>query len=156
MTAGVTYRFPPARDAAAGGLQQAVANKRQVDLQYEDAANQTAAAVSSALSELRLASMRTRVMQDSLSFSRKSLEAEQEKLRAGAGSIINVITLQDRLTASLQGDLQARLAYAQALVRFRLATSTIVSPTDQGGTVDAAIFSTLPPVPPAQAKEAQK
>jgi outer membrane protein len=154
VTAGFTYRFPPARNVAGGALEQATAVAHQSKLQYEDLAHQTAVDVSTALSGLHSAALRARSMQDSLKYAQQSLDAEQERLRSGVGSTIDVITLQDRLTTAEESDLQAKLAFAQALVRLRFATSTIVAPTSQGGTVDGSVFATLPVLPDAH-KEVQ-
>ena len=146
---GITYRFPPARNAAAGALQQATAAARQADLQYNDTARRTAAAVGPALYGFRSEAQQLRRIRDSVQFYRNSLEAEREKLRMGAGSVINTITVEDHLTGALQSEVQAELEYAQALVHLRQATSTIVAPDQQGGSVDPAIFTTPPPLPAA-------
>lgn len=147
MTAGFTYRFPPARDYAGGSLEQAAAAERQSDLLYQDLARQIGLRVGAALTSLRISAEQARSTEASLRFSRQSLEAETERLRGGVGSTINVITLEDRLTAATESDLQARLAYAQALVSLRLATSTIVAPTAGGGFVDGDVFLNLPALP---------
>lgn len=149
LTGRITYRFPPARNAAAGVLVQATAAATQADLQYQDVARRTAAAVGPALSGIRSEALQLRRTHESVQFYRNSLDAEREKLRMGAGNVINTITIEDRLTGALQGEIQAELEYAQALVRLRQATSTIVSSDQKGGSVDPAVFSVLPPLPVA-------
>jgi outer membrane protein len=147
LTGGISYRFPPARNAAAGVLKQATAAATQADLQYQEIARRTAAAVGPALSGIRSEALQLRSTHESVRFYRNSLDAEREKLRMGAGNVINTITIEDRLTGALQGEIQAELEYAQALVRLRLATSTIVSSDQKSGSVDPAVFSVLPPLP---------
>lgn len=147
LTGSISYRFPPARNAAAGGLKQATAAATQADLQYQEIARRTAAAVGPALSGISSEALQLRRMHESVRFYRNSLDAEREKLRMGAGNVINTITVEDRLTGALQGEIQAELQYAQALVRLRQATSTIVSPDQKGGSVDPAVFSVPPPLP---------
>lgn len=149
LTGSISYRFPPARDAAAGALKQAIAAATQADLQYQEIARRTAAAVGPALSGVRSEALQLNRMHESVRLYRNSLDAEREKLRMGAGNVINTITIDDRLTAALQGEIQAELEYAQALVRLRLATSTIISADPKGGSVDPAVFNLLPPLPPA-------
>jgi outer membrane protein len=146
LRGGITYRFPPARDAAAGALKQATAAAAQADLQYQEIARKTAAAVGPALSGIRSDVLQLRRMRESVQFYRSSLDAEREKLRMGAGNVINTITTEDRLSGALQGEIQAELDYAQALVRLRLATSTIVSSDQKGGSIDPAVFNALPPL----------
>jgi outer membrane protein TolC len=143
----ITYRFPPARDAAAGALKQATAAAAQADLEYQEIARRTAASVGPALSGVRSEAIQLGRTHESVLFYRNSLDAENEKLRMGAGNVINTITIADRLTGALLSEIQAELEYAQALVRLRLATSTIVSPGQWGGSVDPAVFSMPPPLP---------
>jgi outer membrane protein TolC len=145
LTGSISYRFPPARNAAAGVLKQVTAVAMQADLQYQEIARRTAAAVGPALSGIRSEALQLRSTHESVRFYRNSLDAEREKLRMGAGNVINTITIEDRLTGALQGEIQAELEYAQALVRLRLATSTIVSSDQKGGSVDPAVFSVPPP-----------
>ncbi len=116
LRGGITYRFPPARDAAAGALKQATAAAAQEDLQYREIARKTAAAVGPALSGIRSDVLQLRRMRESVQLYRNSLDAEQEKLSMGAGSILNTIATEDRLTGALQGEIQAELDYAQMLV----------------------------------------
>jgi len=151
ITAGITYRFAPGRDAAAGALEQANAAARQTDLQYQDLARRTAAAVAPALLGFRSQTLQLRRTREAVQLYRNSVDAEHEKLRMGAGNVINTINVEDRLTGSLASEVQAQLGYLQALVRLRVATSTIVAPDQQTGFVDAELF-TKPPSLPAAAK----
>ena len=151
LSAGITYRFSPGRNAAAGAYEQAAAMSRQADLQYQEMARRIAAAVGPALYGFRSEALQLRRTRDAVQLYRNSLDAEREKLRMGAGSVINTINVEDRLTGSLASEVQAQLEYLQALVRLRLATSTIVAPDRQAGSVDPAIFTTAPPLP-AEAK----
>lgn len=151
ITAGITYRFAPGRDAAAGALEQANAAARQTDLQYQDLARRTAAAVAPALLGFRSQALQLRRMREAVQLYRNSVDAEHEKLRMGAGNVMNTINVEDRLTGSLASEVQAQLGYLQALVRLRVATSTIVAPDQQTGFVDADLFTT-PPSLPAEAK----
>ncbi|NUQ29224.1 MAG: TolC family protein [Acidobacteriaceae bacterium] len=156
LSGGITYRFPPARDAAAGALMQANAAKRQVDLQYMDTARRTAAAVTPALVGVRSEAQQLSRTHESVQFYRNAVDAEREKLRMGAGSVLNTLQMQDRLIQAMQTEVQAELEFAQMLVRMRQATSTIVTVYDQGGSIDPDVFSTLPALPPAQQQTQQK
>ena len=151
ITAGITYRFAPGRDAAAGALEQANAAARQTDLQYQDLARKIAADVAPALLGFRSQALQLRRMREAVQLYRNSVDAEHEKLRMGAGNVMNTISVEDRLTGSLASEVQAQLGYLQALVRLRVATSTIVAPDQQTGFVDADLFTT-PPSLPAEAK----
>ena len=149
LSGGIIYRFPPARDTAAGALKQATAAATQADLQYQEIARRTAAGVGPALSAVRSEALQLLRTHEAVRFYRNAQDAEREKLRMGAGSVINTITIEDYLTGALQGEIQAELEYAQALVRLRQATSTIISPDQKGGSVDPSVFSVPPPLPAA-------
>jgi outer membrane protein TolC len=156
ITAGITYRFAPGRDAAAGAYEQSKAAQRQTDLQYQDLARKIAADVAPALLGFRSQTLQLRRTREAVQLYRNSEDAEREKLRMGAGNVINTINVEDRLTGSLASEIQAQLGYLQALVRLRVATSTIVSPDQQAGFADAAIFTTPPPLPEEAKAEASQ
>lgn len=128
-------------------MQQTTAASHQAHLQFENLTHEISLNVSTALADLHSAALRPQSINMSLRYSQQALDNEQERLRSGMGSTINVITLEDRLISALQNDLQAKLAFAQALVQLRLATNTIVVPSSQGGAIDVSVFSTIPVVP---------
>jgi len=83
-----------------------------------------------------------------------SLDNEREKYRLGVGSLVEVLTVEDRLTGVLVAQVQAELSYAVALARLRHGTGTIVEPDKAAQKVDPAVFlgfpASLPPAgPPA-------
>lgn len=152
VSAGVSYRFAPARRTASGIAEQATAAVRQADLEYQDLARRAAAEVAPALSGVLSAVQQLGRVRASVEASRNALDAERERLRMGAGSVINTITVEDRLILALQSEVHAELACAQALVRLRLVTGTIVGSDSPVSTVDASVFRTAPalPRPPAE------
>ena len=73
--------------------------------------------------------------------SQAALDGEREKLRLGAGSVVDVVTLEDRLTTARAAFVDAGLNYAVLLARLRFATGTIIEPDRMAQTVNREIFS---------------
>ncbi|MES1258456.1 MAG: hypothetical protein ABUS51_08495, partial [Acidobacteriota bacterium] len=64
--------------------------------------------------------------------------------RLGLSALIDVLTVEDRLTAALNNQVQARLSYAHSMVQLRLATGTIVARDQPVRDVDDSVFLHLP------------
>jgi outer membrane protein TolC len=142
--AGIRYEFPPSNNFAKGRQAEAIAEVRQADLRYQETARNVTSEVSAALQAVHFAISRVRKARESVNFSQTALEGEQEKLRLGLGSLVDLLTVEDRLTNSLLNLVDAELAYALALTRLRFASGTIVAPDQAVQTVDQTIFYELP------------
>jgi outer membrane protein len=59
---------------------------------------------------------------------RLGLNGEQEKFRLGLSSVVDVLTIEDRLTTALSTENAARLDYAVAIINLRYATGTLIDP----------------------------
>jgi outer membrane protein TolC len=60
------------------------------------------------------------------------------------GSIVNVLTVEDKLTGSMSDQVQAQLAYALALTQFRFDTGMLISPNKPVQHVEPDTFVSLP------------
>jgi outer membrane protein TolC len=142
--AGVRYEFAPRNNAAAGQLAQTEASIRQAELRAADTARGIAAAVSVALSGVRNAGLRLEKARESVTAFQAALDGEREKYRLGFGSLVDILTIEDRLTASLAVQVQARLDAAVELAHLRQATGTLVEPNAAAPRADRRAFVTLP------------
>jgi len=75
---------------------------------------------------------------------RSALTGEREKYAGGIGSIVNILSVEDKLTAALSEQVQSEFAYVIALAQFRLATGTLVQPNQAVQNVPADTFVALP------------
>jgi len=142
---GVRYQFAPANNAAQGRLAQAEAAVRQAGLAVTDLARSISASVTVAVDGLRNAASRLQKSTESVAAFRVALEAEREKYRLGFGSLVDILTTEDRLTSALEAQVGAELAYALALAQLRHATGTIVDPDpDNLRTPGRDVFLTPP------------
>ena len=76
--------------------------------------------------------------------SEAALQGEREKFSLGFNSFVDVLTVEDRLTAAMTSEVSAEVSYALALTQLRSATGTIVEPDQEVHAVDRARFFTLP------------
>jgi len=142
--AGVRYQFAPRNNAAAGRLAQTEAAIRQAELRAADTARNITAAVLVALDGVRNAGLRLARARESVIAFQAALDGEREKYRLGFGSLVDILTTEDRLTASLAVQVQARLDAAVELARLRQATGTLVEPLAAAPRADRQAFVTLP------------
>jgi len=146
VVAGVRYQFAPANNTARGRLEQVEASIRQTELLATNLARTIAADVTVAVQGVRNAALRLQSARESVAAFQEALKAEREKYTLGFGSLVDILTTEDRLTQALAIQVRARVEYAVELARLRLATGTIVSPDEDPAAVDAARFRTLPEI----------
>ncbi len=145
---GFDLSWPTANRIARGGLEQALAARRQDALAVDLLVKTIGANVPSALqavlrdaAQLERATLAVRLFE-------RAVDNEEKKLRAGTSTLIDVITQRDRLTAARQGEVQSRLALAQALLELRFETGTLVA---AAGDANRLRYADLTTVPPAEA-----
>ena len=144
--AGISYQFPRRNHEALGRLAETQANLRIAELRTADLQRQIASNTIAALGAVENAAARVREMQRTVSDFQAALSGEREKYQLGRSSLIDVLTLEDRLTSAASSRVDADLAYAIALVRLRQATATIIKPDEQVHTIDRDTFINVPAV----------
>jgi outer membrane protein len=151
--AGLSYRFPRANNAAIGQYQNSQALVRQAQLRSADLRRQIESAILASCSDLRQASLRVKASNEAVESFQGGLENEREKLRLSAGSVTEVLQVEDRLTTAELNRVQAQLAYALSLTQFRFATGTLVEPGKSVHQIDRSIFFGLPQPPATERRE---
>ena len=145
----VTYQFPPRNDAALGTLMRAQSDVRQAELRILQTGQSIMASVVTAIAGVRNAALQLQRAQAAVKESEAALEGEREKYRLGVGQIVDVLTVEDRLTAAEQTQVSAQVGYALALTQLRFVTGFIVEPDKAVQSVDRLVFFTAPiPVAP--------
>jgi outer membrane protein TolC len=147
LIGGLQFYFPPANNTARGNLLQADALVRQNDARVDQASRTVASDVLTAVSDVRKSIVRLHNAKESVDSFERALEGERQKFSLGLNSVIDVLTVEDRLTAALSNRVDAQLSYAVSLVEYRLATGTIVAPRQGALTINRDLFVTLPPEP---------
>jgi outer membrane protein len=144
--ASLTFSFPPRNEIARGQLAQADALARQMELQSEQVKHEIFAEVVTALNGLVHASQAVDQTTRAVAASQASLDGQREKYRVGMGSVVDLVTIEDRLNAALSAQVQSQVSYALALSQMRYATATFVEPSSQSLslTLYAHVFETIP------------
>jgi outer membrane protein TolC len=145
--AGIRYSFPLENRAAQGSVMQARSTLAQADYRSQDTARNIASSVVVAVQGVRSAVQQLEKVNQSVLHFQTALDNEREKYRLGVGSLVEVLTVEDRLTGVLTSQVQAELGYAVAVARLRQATGTIVAPDKAVQQVDPAVFLTMPEAP---------
>jgi outer membrane protein TolC len=83
--------------------------------------------------------------EESARYFQETIDAEQEKLKLGASTLIDVIVTEQQKTSADLSLVQARQQVAALLAQLRFETGTLVSPDDGGGTVSIDALTELPP-----------
>jgi len=148
--AGVRYEFAPRNNAAAGAMAQVESAIRQAELLADTSARAISSEVVVSLEGVRNARLRWEKAHESVEAFQVALDGEREKYRLGFGSLVDILTTEDRLTTSLIGEVQARLEAAVELARLRHATGTLVEPNAATPRVDRQAFLSLPALPEGQ------
>ena len=132
----------------------AQSNVRQAELRTLQTSQSIMASVVTAVGGVRNAALQLQRVQDAVAASQAALEGEREKYRLGVGQLVDVLTMEDRLTVAQQSQVNAELGYALALTQLRFATGSIVEPDKTVQSIDREVFFTVP-VPPAQRSPGQ-
>lgn len=143
-TGGIRYQFPMQNRAAEANVMQTRSTAAQADYKSQDAARNIASAVIVAVEGVRSAIRQREETDRSVAFFRTALDNEREKYRLGIGSLVAVLTVEDRLTTERTAQVQAELGYAVAIARMRQATGSIVAPDKVAQNIDPAVFLTTP------------
>lgn len=143
--AGITYVFSGKNQAARGFLRQADASRQQAIVKVDELARNASAEVVTAVQAVRNSILRAKKAREAVQAFQDALAGEREKYRAAMGSIVDVLTVEDRLNNALSEQVQAQQAYALALIQFRLATGTILSaPNKASQTISLDTLTSLP------------
>ena len=145
--AGIRYESVPGNNAAAGHLAQTEAAIREAELSAADTARTIAMEVSVALAAVRNASLRLEKARESVTAFQAALDGEREKYRLGFGSLVDILTTEDRLISALSVQVQAQLDAAVETALLRQATGTLVAPNAAAPRADSQVFLTLPLLP---------
>jgi outer membrane protein len=150
IVARVSYQLPAQNSVALGRLAQADALLRQAELRATDVAREVRSSVVAAVSGWQNALLRVQKARDSVNAFRAALDGERDKLALGVGSIVNLLTIEDRLTAASEREVAAWRSYGESVVQLRFASGALVPLHDPMPTLTESTFTTVPHAPPAK------
>ena len=140
----ISYRFPMQNRVSSGRLTQADAQLRQATLARDELARTIRSSVISSYSALRNAVVGVARAREAVEAFQEATRGEAEKLALGVGSIIALLTIEDRLTTAADREVAAWRTYSQALIDFRFATGSLVPVQGDLPAPDVRTFTTIP------------
>lgn len=126
LVGGVQYEFPRANNFARSEVLEAQARETRRELEARDLSRRIGSEIVVAVRSLENAFLRVGKARGAVAAYTRALDAEREKLGLGTGSVVDLLTVEDRLTEALQLTIDAQLAYSVALVDLRFATGTLI------------------------------
>lgn len=142
----VSFEWPFGNRAARGALAQRQAVRQQSHLRAQELARTIHSGILVAFSELTSSQGEIEQADAAAQSFRRAVQSEQDKVRLGTGTILDVITLADRLHEARLRGISARARYGTALARVRYETGWLIQP---GTTLESPLtvqdLVTLPP-----------
>ena len=122
----VNLSWPLAMNDANGVYETTSARRRQVLIEIEDLKRSIRNEALLSLEQVTRSGLILQQTKQSSHFYRVALASENEKLRAGMSTVIDIINTEDRLSSILQSEIQARANYVLAVARLRFVTGTLL------------------------------
>ena len=144
---GIIYSFSRGNNVAQGQFAEAEANYRRSLYVRTDAANKIASSVLSALSGVDTSSAALERARRSVAEYESALDGAREQLRLAAGSLLDLLTIEARLTAAQLDLVNAQLDYALAIVQLRYASGTMLGPDPLNPALERQAFFEPPSAP---------
>jgi outer membrane protein TolC len=142
--AGLELEIPFGNDTAQGRYEQAVASLHRADITAADATRTVGLNVQRAADSLRLAAERVRWAQEAAAAYDKTVMDEQQRMRLGDATLVDLILTEQQTTAARLSVVQALQDYASLLARLRFEAGLLIN--NAGGQSSVA-FENLMTVP---------
>jgi outer membrane protein len=107
-----------------GRVKQARAQLEQAKVTYDDSVRQVELEVATAVSNLRQAAQTVDSAQTGVNVNLEALRLADERLAAGTGTQLDVLTAQQALTTARSNLVQAEFSYVSAVASYQQATAT--------------------------------
>ena len=143
--AALDFELPFGNDTARGRWQQAVAALHQAEINSSDAARTVALNVQRAADSLRLAADRVTWAQEAAIAYDQTVVDEQQRLRLGDATLVDLILTEQQTTAARLSLVQALQDYASLLARLRYEAGLLIADSGGQSTVSFDNLMTVPP-----------
>ncbi|MDB6036610.1 MAG: outer rane efflux protein [Verrucomicrobiales bacterium] len=142
--AGLSFEFPPANNSARGIYAQREAIYESSVIRTQELTRSTQADVYVGLERLRSGAQQLGKSLQATQLYDKAVVNEKVKLSLSTATIIDVLTLEDRLTAASLNYISAQNDYSTAVVRLRFLTGTILTETNNVQSLNLESLTTIP------------
>ena len=123
---GLRLNIPVGNRVAQADAARSLLEQRQLEMQLQQAQNQSVWDVSKAVSAVQQAKGQLDATLQLTELARQALDMEQQKFSFAAAKVEDVISAQRDLATAESTEVKARATYAKALIQFEQATGTIL------------------------------
>lgn len=142
--ASLSYERPIGNHSARGRVAQQKAEHRKTVIGTSDRERKIYSAVAVAARDIRQRFEELEKAREAVTAHRRAADNEKEKLHRGMSTVIDIITMEDRLRNALLGEVRSHQNYADALVRLRFETGTLLSGDENGYSIEAGTLRSVP------------
>ncbi len=146
VVVGVQSELPLRNDRATGVRIQREVQEKKLAIQYGKAELDVKTGLDLAWSSVIDSIRQAECSSIAVTTYRQAVENEKEKLANGMSTILDLITMEDRLTNALLSDIQAQVNLARAIASLRYETGTISRKEGGRFVVDTEAFSSTPTI----------
>jgi outer membrane protein len=132
---GISVAWPFKNTYQRGLLRTRRANQDQVEAEAVQLAQSVAGEVLLAIEQLRLRADTVRSAQETVQIAKRAVAAQYEQVRAGDGTILDVISLENLSAASRIRYINSHASYAIAIAQVRFALGAVFTETESGLTL---------------------
>jgi len=125
-SAALMFKYPLGNDTAAGIAAQKQAQRHQKHFQVDDLDRKIRSNILVTLQALKRYSASLNKSRQSVAFYRRGYADEKLRFRMGVSTVIDLITVQNRLSSALLTEVDNHRAYADAVIRLRYETGTLL------------------------------
>jgi outer membrane protein TolC len=148
LGAALSYQWPVGNSAAQGRLAQRAASRDQQTIRIRAVERNVGVGVEAALQGYARAAQQLHESDEAVSLYRVTLENEQTKHRLGNATLIDVLSVNDRLLNARLGNVLYRAGYLNALARLNFEAGTLIAEADSGYAVAPEQWLGLPRAEP--------
>lgn len=142
----LSYKYPIGNNTSKALVRKHSSIYNQTRIQRLDMERRITSDVSVALENLSKSIKGLQEAQKSVSIYKKVVDNEKIKLRIGMSTVIDLVTVEDRLTNALLSEVDFQQKYASALLQLRYATGTLLSIKDDQFVVDMEHLINIPSI----------
>jgi outer membrane protein len=147
VSAAVSYAWPINNRAARGLSMQRLAELEQIQLERQALVDKISSLVEVRLYSLQTAALQLKNATSEVRLQHEVFESEKKKYRFGLTTLLDLFTSESQLTAAQLNEVAARRNLAQALVRVRFETGTLLDQSDEAQAITYSRLVTLPRLP---------
>jgi outer membrane protein len=125
-SAALMFKYPLGNNVAEGTAAQKLARRRQTHIQTTDLDRKIRSNVLVTLDALIRYSAGLQKAREAVTLYQRGYSDEKLRFRMGMSTIIDLITVENRLSGAMITEVDSHLAYANAVIRLRYETGTLI------------------------------